>query len=45
LGDDVVSVADAVKDGCSERGFVERDRFGRSVDPQLGLDAGHRTES
>src|SRR5262249_62097178 len=42
LSDDVVSVAHAVKDGCAERGFIERDRFAWSVDPQLWLNAAHR---
>src|SRR5262249_36622451 len=37
LGDDVVSLPDTVKDGRAERSLVERDRFARSVDPQLGL--------
>jgi hypothetical protein len=31
-----------VKDGCTECGFVERDRFTRSLDPQLRLDTRHR---
>src|SRR6266511_1121403 len=42
LGDDVVPLADPVKDGCTECGFVERDRFTRSLDPQLRLDTRHR---
>jgi hypothetical protein len=41
LRDDVVSVADTVNDACAERGFVERDGFARSVDPQFRLDTRH----
>src|SRR6266511_4446894 len=42
LRDDVGPVADSVKDGCAECGLVERDRFTRSLDPQLRLDTRHR---
>jgi hypothetical protein len=42
LRDDVVPLADTVKNGCAECGFVERDRLTRSFDPQLGLDTRHR---
>jgi len=40
--DDVFPLADTMKDGCAERCFVERDRFTRGLDPQLGLDTRHR---
>jgi len=45
LRDDVVPLADTVKNACAESGFVERDRFTRSLDPQLGLDTRHRLPS
>ena len=41
LGDDVVSLADAMEDGRAEGGFVEPERVPWSVDPELRLDARH----
>jgi hypothetical protein len=42
LRDDVVPLADTVKDAGAECGFVERDRFTRGLDLQLRLDTRHR---
>ena len=38
LRDDVVPFADAMNDGCAERGLIEQKRLARAVDPQLRLD-------
>src|SRR6266516_1082498 len=42
LYDDIVPLADTVKNGCAECCFVERYRFTRGLDPQLRLDTRHR---
>jgi hypothetical protein len=42
LGHDVVAVADEVQDRRPERSAVERDRFGRILNPELRLDTRHR---
>ena len=43
LGDDVIAFTYEMKDACTERRFVERDRFARFVDPKLRLDSRHET--
>src|SRR5262245_49036889 len=42
LRDDVIAVADTMKDACAKRCLVVGQRLARAVDPQLRLDARHR---
>ena len=41
LHNDVVALADAMQDRGSEGGLIELDRRGRTLDPQLRLNARH----
>ena len=38
LRDDVITVADAMKDSCAERGLVEGDGFAWTLNPELRMD-------
>jgi hypothetical protein len=41
LGDDVIAFTYEMKRACTERRFVERDRFARFVNPKFRLDSRH----
>jgi hypothetical protein len=41
LGDDVIAFTYDMKRACTERRFVERDRFARFVNPKFRLDSRH----
>jgi hypothetical protein len=45
LRDDIVSLADAVQNGCTKRNLVERNRRTGAVEPQLRLDIHHAARS